>query len=596
MLESLAHRGPDDVGTGVSGRVVFGATRLAIRGLQDGKQPMVDAETGVVVACNGEIDNHHELRAWLVDRGRRTAQSTDVAVIPGLYLELGDAFVGRLVGAFAVAVWDPRVGRLLLARDRAGERPLFYSVSGEGVTFATEVAAIASHGGVPLDLDQAALRGYLRFGSFVAPTTPFADIRKVSPAEVVTIEATMIRRQQYWRWGVVEAAKRTPDLESFDEIFQAAVRRQSDVEVDFAVFLSGGLDSSLVSAVVKRTWPDRRIKAFTLRFDEESYDEGGYAGVVTEALGLESVPVWVRPELVPAGISNLVRLVGEPLADPAWLPTALLAQQAAKESRMALVGEGADELFGGYPTYIGAGLAERYASLPVFLQSAVRRLIRSLPPSEKKVTVSYLLKRFVDGVELDGMNRHRLWVSNLSPEILNRLGVEAGTSSSALQKERVGELLDRVQRNDLETSLAEGLLTKADRASMSWAFELRAPFLDLAVMEFAASLPPAERVRGFSTKHFLKRYALRYLPRHIVHRRKRGLSVPLSRWLRGPLHHWAEARLASGRLGDLGLRREVMLDLFAEHCRRDADHGRALWTLIVLSEWLDWVPGNRRSE
>ncbi len=516
MLESLTHRGPDDVATGIHGNVVFGATRLAIRGVQDGRQPMVDPETGLLVACNGEIDNHHELRAWLAARGRTVTQATDIAVIPGMYLELGESFIGRLIGAFAVAIWDPRIGRLLLARDRAGERPLFYTTSPEGVTFATEVAAIASHSGAPLDLDQNALRGYLQFGSFVAPTTPFAAVRKVPPAEVVTIDTSGIRHERYWRWGIVESRKQVPSLDAFDEIFREAVRRQSDVEVDFAVCLSGGLDSSLVSSVVKHLRPDRRIKAFTLRFDEESYDEGEYAGVVTKELGLEPVPVWVRPELVPSGISNLVRLVGEPLADPAWLPTALLAQQAAKEARMALVGEGADELFGGYPTYIGAGLAERYARLPRFFRFAVRRLFKSLPPSDKKVTISYLLKRFADGAELDGMARHRLWVSNVPPEILHRIGLKENPTPP-MESTR-GELLDLIQRRDLETSLAEGLLTKSDRASMSWAFELRTPFLDVAVMEFAASLPAAERVNGFSTKHFLKRYALRYLPRHIVYR------------------------------------------------------------------------------
>lgn len=587
MLESLAHRGPDDVRSGASGNVVFGATRLAIRGVHDGKQPMLDPATGVVVVCNGEIDNHHELRGWLAARGRSVAQATDIAVIPGLYLELGESFVGRLVGAFALAIWDPRIGRLLLARDRAGERPLFFSATRAGVVFATEVAAIASPRGLVLELDQEALRGYLQFGSFAAPTTPFTGIKKVFPSEVVTIDANQIRHERYWRWGIVESPKRAPALDAFDEVFREAVRRQSDVDVEFAVFLSGGLDSSLVASVVKRIRPERRIKAFTLRFDEESYDEGGFAETVTEALGLESVPVWVRPEMVPSGISDLVRLVGEPLADPAWLPTALLSQRAAKEARMALVGEGADELFGGYPTYLGAGLAERYARLPRFLRLAIRRLVKSLPPSEKKVTVSFLLKRFVDGADLEGMSRHRLWLSNMPPEILKRIGVTV--TPAPLAGRQTGELLDLVQRSDLETSLAEGLLTKADRASMSSAFELRAPFLDVSVMEFAASLPGAERVRGFSTKHFLKRYAERYLPRDIIYRRKRGLSVPLGRWLRGPLSTWAESRLGSERLRAVGLDVDAVLDLFAEHCRREADHARSLWTLIVLSEWLDWA-------
>jgi asparagine synthase (glutamine-hydrolysing) len=254
--------------------------------------------------------------------------------------------------------------------------------------------------------------------------------------------------------------------------------------------------------------------------------------------------------------------------------------------RLALVGEGADELFGGYPTYLGAGIAERYQRLPAWFRKAFRRYVESRPPDEKKVSVLYLLKRFVRGVEMEGVVRHQLWTSNIPPEILARLGVPPSPPRSADSAN--GGLLDRVQRWDFEGSLAEGLLTKADRASMSSALELRAPFLDEAVMNFAATLPVEERVRGFTTKVFLKRYALRYLPKTIVHRRKRGLSVPLSRWLRGPLRDWAEAALSNEQLGCVGIRNAVALELLSEHCRRDAEHGRTIWTLITLSEWLDW--------
>jgi asparagine synthase (glutamine-hydrolysing) len=375
-------------------------------------------------------------------------------------------------------------------------------------------------------------------------------------------------------------------LDEFDTVFREAVRRQSNVDVDFALFLSGGVDSSLVSAVSRSVHPDRPLKAYTLRFEEESFDEGEFAGEVARLLKLEPVPVWVRPGDFRSELSSLIRKVGEPLADPAWLPTALLAKSAAEEVRLALVGEGADELFGGYPTYLGAGIAERYQRLPAWFRKAFRRYVESRPPDEKKVSVLYLLKRFVRGAEMEGMVRHQLWTSNIPPEILARLGVPPsppqGTDSAN------GGLLDRVQRWDFEGSLAEGLLTKADRASMSSALELRAPFLDEAVMNFAATLPVEERVRGFTTKVFLKRYALRYLPKTIVHRRKRGLSVPLSRWLRGPLRDWAEAALGNAQLGCVGIRNAVALELLSEHCRRDAEHGRTIWTLITLSEWLDW--------
>jgi asparagine synthase (glutamine-hydrolysing) len=587
MLHALSHRGPDDIGLNASDFAVLGATRLAIRGGDDGRQPMVDDASGVVAVCNGEIDNHKELRIWLAERGRPVKQATDVAVIPGMYLELGAAFVEKLIGAFAIAVWDPREKRLTLARDRAGERPLFFSQTADSLIFATELASLVSAGKLPVTFDKAALARYLQFGLFAAPAAPFTNIQKVPPGGIVQIDAHGIRHSTYWRWNNVETAKQKPSLDAFDKVFRDAVRKQSDVDVDFGLFLSGGLDSSLISAVTRSLHPKRPLKAYTLRFKVESFDEGDFAESVARSLKLEPVPVWVQPEDIPGTLSLLIKTGGEPLADPAWLPTALLARRAAEDVPMALVGEGADELFGGYPTYIGAGLAERFANLPAWLRGVIRRVVESLPVNDKKMTVSFLLKRFVQGAELGGMTRHELWLSNITPPILSRLGIPL--TASRADDAGSGLLLDRVQRWDLESFLAEGLLTKADRASMVSALELRAPFLDESVMAFAASLPAADRVRNFSTKIFLKHYAERYLPKSIVHRRKRGLSVPIGRWLRGPLSEWATKALSNPQLEQIGVRLPATLELLDDHHQNRADHARALWTLIVLSEWLDWV-------
>jgi asparagine synthase (glutamine-hydrolysing) len=587
MLRSLSHRGPDATGQVAIEFGVLGATRLAIRGLDKPNQPITDVESGVITVCNGEIDNHRELSRWLAERGRPVQQETDVAVIPGLYLELGEAFAKRLVGAFAIAVWDPRNRRLTLVRDRAGERPLFYARNRNEIIFATEIAALVARGGVPVNLDQEALRKYLQFGVFLSPDTPFGEIQKVAPGESIQFDVDGVRRKSYWRWQITETAKRSSSLDTFDQTFRTAVGRQSDVDVDFGVFLSGGIDSSLVSAVARSLYPNRPLKAYTVRFEERTFDEGRFAAAVAKRLKMELVTVRVKPDDVRDGLKSLIRLVGEPLADPAWIPATLLAQRAAQESKMALVGEGADELFGGYPTYIGVSAADCFVQLPGWLKSAFRRLVEALPLSENKVTISFLLKRFVHGVGLNGIERHRQWVSNIAPALLRRLGVAPMELES--HDAGGGHLLDRVQRWDLETLLAEGLLTKADRASMSAALELRSPFLDEAVMEFAKSLRVEERVRGFKTKVFLKRYAQRYLPDDIVNRRKRGLSVPIASWLRGPLKEWAAATLEKGRLEQVGIRTSAAMEFFSEHCQRKADHARGLWTLLVLGEWLDWV-------
>jgi len=686
MLGALAHRGPDASALLAAGPAVLGATRLAIRGLVDGRQPLVDAASGVVAVCNGEIDNYRELKAWLAERGRPVAQATDVAVIPGLYLELGERFPEVMVGAFAIGLWDPRRRRLVLVRDRAGEKPLFFRAetaadAGGGLgqaLFATELAALApavlaargtaaaaAAAAAAPDIDAEALAQYLRFGCFAVPRTPFAGMQKVGPGERVVIDAGGVRRERYWRWrtagpapaeltvagqaapvagspepigalfrdlaeggpeppatpGAPEPPRSTaraapawqvrptlprmemrpsspPKLDELDRVFRQAVARQTDVEVSCGVFLSGGVDSSLVTAVARSVRPELPLRAFSLRFPETSYDEGEVAARVARRLGLATTEVWVRPEDFMSSLPELVRMAGEPLADPAWVPAALLARRAAAEVRQVLVGEGGDELFGGYPTHSGVWLGERYERLPRPLRRLLAGWVTRLPPSDKKVTLSFLLKRFVAGEGLEGLQRHLLWTSNIAPEILARLGFPAPAAAAPPAADGggwdaapAGSVLDRVQQHDLETSLAEGLLTKADRASMHFALELRAPFLDRDVMELAARLRDEQRVRGIATKVFLKRYASRYLPRWVVHRRKRGLSVPLASWLRGPLRGWAEERLTSGRLDAAGIDERAAGALLGEHLRRERDHARALWTLVVLAEWLDWAAG-----
>lgn len=591
MLAALQHRGPDAVGTAQQGPAVFGATRLAIRGLRDGDQPLQDPDSGVLALCNGEIDNHAELREWLRGRGREVRQETDVAVLPGLYLELGESFVSMLSGAFAIALWDPRAARLLLVRDRAGERPLFYQEEGGEVVFATEIAAFLNDRPEALHEDRDSLIRYLRFGSFTAPATPFREIRKVAPGEVVVFEPTGKRQQRYWRWDITNTPKARPRVTAFDDVFRTVVRQQSAVDVPYGVFLSGGVDSSLVAAVARAVRPDYLLRGYTVRFGEASYDEGRYAEAVAARLGVELASVWVKPENFPVTIRELLRLAGEPLADPAWVPTALLARRAARDVKVVLVGEGGDEIFGGYPTYMGAHLSDGYTRLPSSLRRGIAGVIRRWPPSDRKVSISFLLKRFVAGAEMDGLARHFLWTASIPPPLLERLGcpVMPGPADSVPP----GALLDRLQQYDLENSLAEGLLTKADRASMGSALEVRAPFLDRRVLEFAAALPAAQRVSGLRTKVFLKQYAARYLPRAIVYRRKRGLSVPLATWLREPLHGWAADRLATDRLERVGVHPEVALSLLEEHRRRSQDHARVLWTLIVLAEWLDLVDESR---
>ncbi len=593
MLAAMAHRGPDGGAVLDCGRAAMAANRLAIRSMDDDRPPLLEGTDGIVVVCNGEIDNHRELRAWLEQRGHCLDRSTDVAVIAPLYQELGLAFVERLQGVFALAIWDPRQQLLMLARDRVGERHLHYAQADGVVCFASEPGALKAGQDAPAQIDGAALAAYLANGFCPAPQSPFRGQQKVQPGEIVLIDSRGIRRQRYWRSPLGSAPRGSDSTAAFDRIFRSAVCRQSDADVDYGVLLSGGVDSALLTAVARSVRPDKHPTAYSIRFNEASFDEGQQAAGIAQRLGCRFVPVTVTAQDVPATLKDLIETTGELIADPAWVPLALVAKRASQDVRMALAGEGADELFGGYPTYLGARFAGYYAALPAPVRNRLARLVERLPVSDKKVAISFLLKRFVQGQELDGLARHMLWTASVRPDVLRRLGIEPPAARS---RRGTMELLDEVQLHDFEQSLPEALMAKADRGGMRHALEIRAPFLDQAVIDFAAGLPVQARVHGLRTKVFLKRYALQYLPRSVVYQRKRGLSVPLASWLREPLLDWAAARLSSAALSEAGIDQRAAMALLAEHRARSSDHSRALWTLIVLSEWLEWAQRAQRVE
>lgn len=585
----MAHRGPHGDAYASRPGLAMATNRLAIRGVDQHQPPLLEYAGDVIVACNGEIDNHHALRRSLAEAGHAITLSTDVAVLAPLYLEKGLSFLEHVQGVFALALWDARHQRLILARDRAGERHLYYAVIGQTVYYASELAALVKACKPDVQIDPAGIAHYLRSGYCPAPTSPIKHIYKVSPGEMVVIDPTGIRHLRYWDFPA-EKATVAPSLRAFDPIFREAVRRQSDIDVDYGVLLSGGIDSALMTAVARSVRPEKKISAYCIRFAEESFDEGERAAHLARELGCDFIEVNVSAQDVPRSLRELVRANGEPLADPAWIPLSLVTKRASQDVRLLLAGEGADELFGGYPTYLGARWASHYANLPPPVKALAQRAIEALPTSDKKVTLSFLLKRFIRGQELDGLARHLLWTASIPPLWQQRLGIEPPKDDTRHDASR---LIDTIQRYDFGHSLPDALMAKADRGAMLHGVEIRAPFLDQSVIEFAATLPVEARVRGLTTKVFLKRYALDYLPKDVVTRRKRGLSVPLASWLRGPLRDWAHTHLEGGDLAAVGIDTRAAMALFAEHQARVSDHARAIWTLIVLSEWLQWLNSER---
>ncbi|GGA10678.1 asparagine synthetase B [Dyella caseinilytica] len=584
MLRAMSHRGPHGDAFLTRDQLAMASNRLAIRGVEQHQPPLIEHEAGIIVACNGEIDNHRILRRSLAEAGHRIMQTTDVAVIAPLYLEKGLHFLEHLQGVFALALWDSRAQRLILARDRAGERHLYYATSDHTIHFASELAALlTTQSGAQLDKD--GLARYLRSGYCPAPGSLVKNHYKVSPGEMIVIDHSGIHHRRYWNFPTKQPEVQAVSPASFDKIFREAVFRQSDIDVDYGVLLSGGIDSALMTAVVRDLRPEKKISAYCIRFAESSFDEGEHAAAIAEQLGCDFVPVTVSAGDLPGMLHELIEATGEPLADPAWIPLSMVTRRASQDVRVLLAGEGADELFGGYPTYLGARWSDHYTRLPKPVRTLAQKLIEKLPTSDKKVTLSFLLKRFIRGQELDGLARHLLWTASIPPHWLHRLGVTPPTDSTAHDPSR---LIDALQRYDFGHSLPDALMAKADRGGMLHGVEIRAPFLDQSVIEFAATLPLDERVHGLTTKAFLKRYARQYLPEPVITRRKRGLSVPLAFWLREPLYGWAQSRLSSTLLAQAGINTDAALELLAEHQARLSDHSRAIWTLIVLSEWLMW--------
>jgi asparagine synthase (glutamine-hydrolysing) len=584
VLHAMSHRGPHGDAFAKRDRLVMACNRLAIRGVDQHQPPLIEHEAGIVVACNGEIDNHRQLRQSLAEAGHTITLSTDVAVIAPLYLEYGLAFLEHLQGVFALALWDSRAQRLILARDRAGERHLYYATSDHAIHFASELAALMTTSS-DAELDQDGMARYLRAGYCPSPDSLVKNHRKVSPGEMIVIEPSGTRHLRYWDFPAKPPTAKAPDPSAFDPVFREAVFRQSDIDVDYGVLLSGGIDSALMTAVARDLRPEKKLSAYCIRFGEASFDEGQDAAAIAAQLGCHFVPVQVTAGDVPGALHELIHATGEPLADPAWIPLSMVTRRASQDVRVLLGGEGADELFGGYPTYLGARWSRFYTHLPKPVRMLSQRLIENLPTSDKKVTLSFLLKRFIRGQELDGLARHLLWTASIGPDWLRRLGVTPPKDDT---KHDASRLIDALQRYDFSHSLPDALMAKADRGGMLHGVEIRAPFLDQSVIEFAASLPLDARVHGLTTKAFLKRYARQYLPEAVVTRRKRGLSVPLAAWLRDPLYGWAQSRLSSAALASAGIQTDAALELLAEHQARLNDHSRAIWTLIVLSEWLMW--------
>lgn len=601
MADCLRHRGPDSEGHLDSGDAILGSRRLSIVDLNPkADQPFSSPDGKVWLVCNGEIYNGEELRRRYAAQGYPFRSSHgDVEPILPLYLERGEEALAEIEGMFGLAIWDARPGRLLLARDRAGEKPLFFRRREGELQFASEIQALlAADPGAP-EVSTAGLSDYLTLGYCTAPRTMFRDIHKLQAGHLLVADEGDTRTRPYW--SALDHTR--PEAESTPqqilEVFEQAVHRQTMSDVPIGVFTSGGLDSSLLVTSLVRHVPAAEIRTYSVQFDQASYDESDWAERVCAALGTDHQAVRAGEADLHRALDLVTTRLAEPLGDPAILPTYLLSEAAARDVKVILSGEGADELFGGYPTYIGHKWAERFRRLPDALAGPIRAVVESLPVSTRKVSLSFLAKRFVAEADREPLDRHLAWFGAFGPEAAS-IGAPGEASTLPALWERLATVESPIKRAmlfDLLSYLAENLLTKVDRATMLASVEARAPYLDRLVMELALHQPVDAGVGNKNSKRALKRAALARLPRDVVYRRKRGLSVPISDWINDELRGEVDRLFEPARLRQQGLiDPQPIQRLLGEHRERRADYGRRLWPLFMLQRWHErWVETDCKS-
>jgi len=593
MTAALVHRGPDGQGLHIDGPVALGHRRLSIIDLSDAaSEPMSNEDGTLWLVFNGEIYNFRELRADLEKRHAFRSRS-DGEVILHLYEERGDEAVAALDGMFAFALWDGKARRLLLGRDRAGKKPLYYHAGPGFFAFGSEVKALLAHPRVPRDLDPAALPLYLAYGYVPTPGTFYREIRSLPPAHRMAVtEAGASEPLPYWsvRFRDGDRADEHEAEERFRDLLRAAVKRRLVADVPLGAFLSGGLDSSAVVAFMAEEAAGR-VRTFTIGFvGDAAYDETAHARVVAERFGTDHTEFVVEPKALEL-IDRLVFHHDGPFGDSSAVPTYLLSELTRSKVTVALNGDGGDEVFAGYLRLYGGALSER---LPRILFSALGGACDLLPePADRKHPLRFL-KRFANAGRIPLAERMLRWngyfpapANLLRPEMREWANGERVVESYAAELSGSWSPLARLLQQNFKTYLLDDLLVKMDRCSMAHGLEARSPFLDTAVVEFGASLPNRMRMKWGKGKLLLRHAMKDILPPSILARGKMGFGAPLGVWFRGDLKPLVKERLLPGTSAIYEyLRPEPVQELVSAHMAHAADLSPQIWSLLTLESWL----------
>ena len=598
MLASIAHRGPDGEGQwhreDAHWHVALGHRRLAIIDLATGAQPMANDDATVVITYNGEVYNYRELRAALERDGHRFRTESDTEVIVHQFERHDLAGIVDLNGMFAFALWDAARRRLVLARDRTGIKPLYYAgLDGGGIVFASELSALLAHCSLRAEPCAEGLASYF-FSDYVhPPLTIVRGVGKLPPGHTVVWEDGRLADPcAYWQIPAPPPPTAQSDRTLAAELWRRlgqAVEAQLVADVPVGIFLSGGIDSSCVATLASAA--GGRMKAFSIGFDDASFDESGYARLMARRLDIEHVTETLHERNLIDVLDAALDGLDEPLADPSLLPTYLLCRLAARHVKVVVGGDGGDELWGGYPTYRAHRYAALYARIPASVRTGVlARAVERLPVDDRYQSLEWKLRRFTQRWDDDPVIRHLRWMSCIDlPDLARAVPAARGLAPPTLAARlpATGDSMQRLLALDLVTYMPGSVLTKVDRASMAHGLEVRPPLLDNALVDWALALPSRYKLRRGQGKFLLKLAARGKIPDAIIDRPKQGFAIPLARWLRGPLRARVDEVVDGSPLWNLDLlSRDVFAQWNRDHQARRSDRSKPLWALLVLDHWL----------
>lgn len=592
MTKCLSHRGPDGEGYFIEDNVALGHKRLSIIDLKTGDQPIFNEDKSVVVIFNGEIYNFKELKSELQSKGHKFYTNSDTEVLVHLYEGNGELFADKLNGIFSFALFDKKNQKLILARDPLGVKPLYYSTSSNGVIFASELKSLLKFEGFSPTFDETSLPLYLQFEYYPAPLTPYKEIKKLLPGHTLSCNKEgdcEVKRYNFWKFENFENESEKVLAERVREEIVASVKRQLLSDVPLGVFLSGGVDSTSVTCAMKEAGAE--IFSFSIGFEDKDFDESSYAKIVAEHLKTTHFEkIFSEKDLIEE-IDFILSNLDEPLADPSIFPTALLSKFAREKVKVALGGDGGDELFCGYPTYIIHKFFPLYSIAPKTIRKAILNFLdKMLPVSEGNLTFPYKMRKFLDGAEKEMPERHFAFMGAFNRERLKKLMPDAELDFSQLNWIEPPPMKDRVttaQWLDLHTYLMEDVLQKVDRMSMLSSLEVRVPLLDKEVVKLAFSIPPSLKLKGFRLKHLLKKSFEKDLPKGFFERKKRGFAIPISRWIKKNLKNYVIETLSNNIFKDLSLNRNFINEILNDHFSNKKDNRKLIWTLFVLAKTIE---------